>query len=125
MSIASERGVVWNVIRYDVNRRCIDNYNIFDHGSFCKACSDICKKRCSTTRFEYGDDEFNDDIKSQLMYYYWAKCEWEVVVTSFPNGCDGKKIDVYWQVMQNWDIFLDFVRSHTEDLAYMYDGGDL
>ena len=79
------------------------------------------------------------------MYYYWAKCEWEVVITSWPphinmdeldrinkqrksefakydrepyclciNTDVRKKIDVYSQVMLNFDIFVDYVWGHRE-----------
>ena len=43
------------------------------------------------------------------MYYYWAKCEWEVIVSDWPtSGKVEAKIDVYNQVMLNWDKFADY-----------------
>ena len=29
-------------------------------------------------------EEFAEKIKSHLMYYFWSKCEYEVVISSFP-----------------------------------------
>jgi hypothetical protein len=44
------------------------------------------------------------------MYYFWAKCEYEVIVSAWPprEGSD-RKIDIYTQLKENWDIFKDLV----------------
>ena len=45
------------------------------------------------------------------MYYFWSKAEWEIILSPWCGGRDTKdiKIDVYDQVMNNWDIFVDYV----------------
>jgi len=44
------------------------------------------------------------------MYYFWAKCEYEVIVSSWPprEGSE-RKIDIYTQLKANWDIFRELV----------------
>lgn len=44
------------------------------------------------------------------MYYFWAKCEYEVIVSSWPprEGSE-RKIDIYTQLKENWDIFKELV----------------
>lgn len=55
-------------------------------------------------------------LDRECMYYYWSKCEWEVIVSAWPprDGSD-KKIDVYSQLKANWDLFKNIV---IEDLGY-------
>ena len=98
------------------------------------------------------------------MYYFWSKCEWEIVLDHWPNGeyyelrkvlslqklydamnavgegyPDSKllatmdrrleirvfpennrfqceKIDVYEQVISNWEIFIDYLWNHRSEL---------
>ena len=58
--------------------------------------------------------DFKDRLKQVLMYYFWAKCEYEVIVSSFPPDEKSKdeKVDIYSQVMLNFDIFCDYVYSN-------------
>ena len=42
------------------------------------------------------------------MYYFWSKCEWEVLISPWVGGNDEEiKVDVAWQIMNNWDVFVD------------------
>lgn len=56
-------------------------------------------------------DEFAEALRRSLMYYFWSKCEWEVLISPWCGSKKDKaiKVDVYWQVMNNWEIFLDYV----------------
>ena len=71
-------------------------------------------KRCKNI-----DDLIKDTVEKQLdrlcMYYFWAKCEYEVIVSAWPprDGSD-KKIDVYSQLKANWEQFKKIV---IEDLG--------
>lgn len=129
-----EEKLVWNVFVEDINARKIKIHNIFDHYRFMEDLVNIKKK--------YGEDftKFSEEVRKSLKYYYWSKCEWEVVVTSWPPYVDGKevkrlteevtehtkkygrfiirtdvnldtktKIDVYDQVMMNWDVFIRYL----------------
>lgn len=44
------------------------------------------------------------------MYYFWSKCEYEVIVSAWPprDGSE-EKIDIYDQLKANWDIFKELV----------------
>ena len=67
----------WNVYRHNVNNKKIEQFNIFEHGRFLE---DVKKdlKKCDTK------EEFAERLKKNLMYYFWSKCEYEVVISSFP-----------------------------------------
>jgi hypothetical protein len=61
-------------------------------------------------------EAYEQILDRECMYYYWSKCEWEVIVSEWPprDGSD-KKIDVYYQLKANWEQFKNIV---IEDLGY-------
>ena len=67
----------WFVYRHDINKKEIVKFNIFDHWRFEE---DVKKnlKKCK------AKEEFAEKLKSDLMFYFWSKCEYEVVISSFP-----------------------------------------
>lgn len=125
--------MIWNVYMRDFNSQEIKTYNIFNHYSFRESVKKLKRKKLSK-------GEFAEQLKRELMYYFWSKYEYETVVTSFPPYIDKKeldrlnseyeeynskyghyplkmevcpefciKIDIYEQVMLNWDVFAEYV----------------
>lgn len=96
--------LVWNVIYHNVNHKRIETFNVFQHGKFVE---DLEKesKRCGTK------EEFADILRRNLRYYFGSKTEWEVIISPWcgGQGHEDIKIDAYWQIMNNWEIFLDYV----------------
>lgn len=45
------------------------------------------------------------------MYYMWSKCEYEIILSPWTGRADDIKIDVYDQIMMNFDKFVDYVWS--------------
>ncbi len=106
----------WNVYVDSINRRRIEIYNIFDHASFKKGC-DKAWIECKNN-FE----KFEKDVYAELMYYFWSKCEWEIILSDFPESKKFKKekVDVFSQVRLNWDIFIDYVwNQYTHGMVDM------
>lgn len=103
--------LTWNVYYEDFNARKIKSFNIFS-GNFLKDCQETYKK--------YKDDKENfiRSIKSNLMYYYWSKCEWEILITTWihPEEFESKKIDVYDQIVLNWNVFIEYVWNNRKEL---------
>ena len=101
----------WNVFFHNYNKNEIEQYNIFNHSSFRYEVKQLIKK--------YKDkDTFIDQLKIELAYYFWSKCEWEVIISPWvgkKEPCKAK-IDVYDQVMLNWDIFANYVWENKEEL---------
>lgn len=59
---------------------------------------------------KYTVDELVEmELRHKCQYYFWAKCEYEVVVTGWPDTEVEKKIDVYTQLDNNWEIFRNLV----------------
>lgn len=104
----TKQNLVWNVYHRDINRNKIDIYNVFNHYSFSEEAAKLLKKKLTR-------EKFSEELKGWAMYYFWSKCEWEVIITSWPphikeNKLDiGEKIDVYDQLALNWDKFVDYV----------------
>lgn len=102
----------WNVFNHDVNSDEIVQFNIFDHDGFRMDMRDAAK-----TIFDR--DEFVRAVRSGLMYYFWSKCEYEIVVIPFGSNPKNthKKIDVYDQVWGNQEAFIEYCLSHRAELA--------
>lgn len=148
----------WKVYVGNFNTGEIEKYNIFDHVSFYNDCVKAKKK------FKDDRDGFEDEVRRSLMYYFWSKCEWEIILDHWPSGeyykmrkvislqklydafnavgegypedklpatmdrrleirvfpennqfqCE--KIDVYEQVISNWEIFIDYLWNHRSEL---------
>ena len=94
----------WYVYLEDVNRKRIIKYNIFDHYNFHKDLKNIIKKI-------NNKDEFSEKVKHSAMYYFWSKCEYEILITTWIGRKDFKdeKVDVYDQLQLNWNAFIDYI----------------
>jgi hypothetical protein len=116
----------------DFNNKEIKTYNVYSHLGFINDLEEL---------FLNGElardyNKCKEEIRKSLMYHFWAKCEWEVVITDWPphisndelerlnkekeeyirswdrepfslsyNPSVCKKIDVYEQIMNNFDLF--------------------
>jgi len=102
----------WNVYIGNFNQRSIEVYNIFNHYRFWEDCIKNKKKN------KNNKEEFVKQLNTDLQYYYWCKCEWEVTIHHFPENkrMKDKKIDVYQQVRMNWDRFIDYLWNNKEEL---------
>ena len=94
----------WNVWRHNINSGLIEIWNIFEHYNFSK----------DTIRDlrDFNDKkEFSRQLQSNLMYYFWCKSEYEIILGPWNGVADERKIDIYQQIMLNKEQFLDYVWS--------------
>lgn len=92
----------FNVIRRDFNRGGFWEYNVFNHG---RLREDLEK---GPHKYDLETKTFDTWLKGILQYCFWSKCEYELILTPWPPTSDGKedeKIDIYDQVMMNFDLF--------------------
>ena len=101
----------WFVFVEDINRKRIKVYNIFEHKDFMEDCNDAWENYKNK---HHDFLRYQENIDSILMYYFWCKCEWEIILSNFPpsDSFHEKKIDVYQQVKINWDKFIDYIFSY-------------
>ena len=92
---------------------------------------------------KYKDDfNFLKEVHSFLMYAFWSNAEYEVVITSWPPYLDkeefekiskenfkhrtmvglsiGEKVDIYTQVMINWEAFKLYLLTNRELIPKKY-----
>lgn len=96
--------LVWKAYYHSMSGHEIRPFNIFEHGRFREEVRKLLLK-CTEK------EAFAEVLRRSLFYYYCSKCEWEVVIGPWcgDRGTKEIKVDVYMQVMNNWDIFVDYV----------------
>ena len=70
----------WMVYKEDFNRKRIVKSNVFNYVGFLEGCKKAYRKYKQ-------DDQVKDlekEIRGLAMYYFWAKCEYEIMITSWP-----------------------------------------
>lgn len=86
------------VINYNINAQEFDKYDVMPYLISCY--DDVKRKETKPTTF----DEFKEFVKSNSMYMYWSRCQWELLLVDFPCEEIKCKIDVHWQLMMNLDV---------------------
>lgn len=101
----------WNVYIGDINKRRITIFNVFEHYSFYK---DLKKE----IKIYKNIEEFADRLRRIVMYYFWSKCEYEIILTCCPSWDKFKeeKIDVYSQLDLNWDKFVNYIWDNKKEI---------
>ena len=124
----------WNV--YIERNNKIEVHNIFEHVRFMNDLVYM-KKYTTFTQFE-------KEVELSLMYFYWGKSEWEIVITTFPPYIDNEelenlnkerdeciknfgrfiktyvnletseKVDVYRQIRMNWKPFIHYLWNNRK-----------
>lgn len=97
----------FNVIVEDINRGEFVPYDVIPY--FVRCYRELKK----SDDVPVSIDEFKKFVEDKSRYMYWSRCEYEVILSSWPpskNGVDdGKKIDVHWQVMMNIGLIAEIV----------------
>lgn len=110
----------WEVIKKDLkklNRKLIklhkDNFGPKNPSiaNLEAAFNNLAKEYLIDNRFKFRDnitcirDFLEERLRAECHYYFWGKCEYEVVISGWPNENIQKKTDVYEQLEANWCIF--------------------
>ena len=63
----------WKVKYFDVNNQVIKDYDVLKNkDGFIK----LIKKKCA------NKEEFSEKMRKEMMHYYWARCEWELIIVA-------------------------------------------
>lgn len=97
----------WNVYRYNINAKKIEPMNIFRHSRFT---DDVIKamRTCETK------ETFAEEVRHSLAYYFWSKCEYEILISGLFDSEKEYKVDIYSQVMLNYDRFINYLWNVKE-----------
>ena len=127
--------LTWNTFLEDWNSREIKVFNIFDSLRFMNGVIKANKK--------YKDDfNFLKEVRTFLLSAFRSKAEYEVVITSWPTYLDieefekisndnfkyrkmvdlsiSEKIDIYNQVMINWEAFKLYLLTNRKLIPKKY-----
>lgn len=96
----------WNVFVHDINKRQMKIFNVFNHGRYRQEIIELLN-----CRYDYTLEEFKEKVKASTMYYYWCKCEWEILIAPWVGDFDKEsvKIDVYKQLEINWNHYIKYL----------------
>ena len=104
----------YNVWIYNINRQKMKVFNVFEHYGFLRGIKNILLEKNSSIK------DFSEQLKTEAMYYFWAKAEWEIVIQPW-CGCQdvekaAEKIDVYDQLIINWDTFVKYIWDNKQEV---------
>lgn len=104
----------WYVYRHDTNKGKIIKYNVVNTGVI-----DHLIKMLNQIKEEKGHwcyDDFTAAAMQIYRYYYWGKCEHEIIIKEWVGREAEEKVDVFDQLMLNWDIFVDHLYDYVIEL---------
>lgn len=97
----------YNVITWNFNRDNIDTYDIMPY-LLRKFEEDIKRKKnyifFKDNKIPETFEDYKYFVASASKYQFWARCEYEVIITGWPIQKNQRKIDVWYQIEQNLDI---------------------
>lgn len=132
--------LVWNVFNECNGEIC--PLNIFEYNYRFLEDLLIAKRK-----YKDNFKEFAEHVRKSLQYYYWSRSEYETIITSWPPYIESEeldrlnrekeirlekygtfyreaavlnvshKIDIYTQVMMNWDRFIDYIWNNKHLLT--------
>ena len=111
----SKEPMTWNIYYYNMSQKKLWISNIFLHSCFAE------EVKYTLNRFD-DKKQFAEKLRASLFYYFKSRAEWEVLIKSW-LGDDEIKIDVYDQVVVNWDRFIDYVWSFKFQPSHEQKGG--
>lgn len=100
--------IEWYVYYHNSNTQKIIRWNVFNHGGFKNEVDKILQEKLNK-------EDFSEKLKREVMYYMWSKCEYEIILSPWTGRADNIKIDVYDQIMMNFDRFVDYCWSFKSE----------
>lgn len=95
----------WYVLMWDSNTKKVVNYNVLDNELIQILHKEIVKKKTMTNY-----EQLKETVKRWRMYYYWSKCECEILVSGWPAEEDEfEKIDAWRQIEMNLDRMCEYI----------------
>lgn len=61
------------------------------------------------------EQELKDFIIKESRYLWWAKCEYEIILSNWPRKDIEEKWDVFKQIMMNLDIVIDVFKENIKE----------
>lgn len=104
----------WYVYRHDTNKGKIIKYNVVNTGVINHLIEMLNQIKKEKGHWCY--DDFTEAAVQIYRYYYWGKCEHEIIIKEWVGKEAEEKVDVFDQLMLNWDIFVDHLYDYVIEL---------
>lgn len=98
-------------LEWNVYSHCLGTFNVFDSYNFM---NDLYKIKTNFIKGKLTQDEFKEEVRKHLSYQYRSRCEYELILTTWPVHDEEIKVDVYDQVMLNFDKFFDYILNNLK-----------
>ncbi len=96
------------VLNWDFNSDDLEQYDILP---YFRECYSKLKKDKRPTTF----DEWKEFVKKKGMYQFWARCEYEILITGWPQQKKEVKVDVWKQIEMNIDVIVDILMEEFRE----------
>jgi hypothetical protein len=96
----------FNVIVYDFNSKSFTYYDVIPY---------LYEEYKKTKEKPKTVEEFKEFIVKKSQYQWWSRCEYEVILQSWPCLDVSKKIDVHYQVMMNIDTISEILLNECRN----------
>ena len=104
----------WYVYRHDSNKGKIIKYNVVNTGVINHLTEMLNQIKKEKGHWNY--DDLKEAAKQVYMYYYWGRSEHEIIIKEWVGKEATEKVDVFDQLMLNWDIFVDHLYDYVIEL---------
>ena len=91
------------VLNWDDNKHTVENYNIMPY--LIDEWKALKPKQRRETLMDF--DKVKDFILKKSMYQFWARCQYEIIISDWPCLKYKEKIDIYRQIEMNIDIIVN------------------
>lgn len=102
----------WNVWNWSFNHDDLETYDVGYR--FVLAVDQARPGELPTTL-----EELDGFLLSEARYCFWAKCEYEMIVTGWPQQKNERKVDIYGQLRLNWDRFVSAFWDEVYEPYYL------
>ena len=96
---------MFNVITYEPNSKKFEPYDIIPY--FVRTYNELKEKKYKKIPKTF--EEFKEFVRSEGMYQFWGRCEYEIILVDWPCQKVEKKIDIWNQIEMNLDLITDLV----------------
>ena len=102
MEKQSEKKKSFYVLNWDFNTDDLEEYDILPYFR-------ECYKKLNKNKRPKTVNEWKDFVKNKGMYQFWSRCQYEIIVTGWPQQKNEVKVDVWRQIEMNIDVIVDIL----------------
>ena len=105
----------WYAVMHDFNKNELTYTNVLGERFSEEILKRIKSKKDYFRIYDY--ESLKEQVRQYLMYYYWSKSEYEVLVTGLHSKMDEKdihKIDIWYQLEPNLDRICEYIINEMQ-----------